>query len=171
MGLCKAGQAGLAAASLGLNSLKAIKDFGLSASEPEAVGAALTGLTHLTRPSTDPVDGPQVATRRKGLGGCQCPRNLCSVEEEVSCLSIPFGLEPSDRRRTRRLAAPSADAVLACESGGAASADAAARTPVAAATAARDAPAPAEDPGSRGGEPVGARADWPQPLPFCRHID
>ena len=133
------------------------------------MGVALTGLTHLTRPYTDPVDGPQVAPRRKGPG-C-CPRNLCSVEEEVSCHSIPFGLEPSDRRRTRRLAAPSADAVLACESGGAASADAAARTPVAAATAARDAPAPAEDPGSRGGEPVGARAEWPLPLPFCRHID
>ena len=104
----------------------------------------------------------------------------------MSCHSIPFALEPSDRRRTRRLAAPSA-AVLACESGGAASAVAAARTAVAA--AARDAPAalgrrrpvsrgafaPAEAPGSHGrggpGEPVGARADWPQPLPFCRHID
>ena len=89
------------------------------------------------------------------------------------------------------MAAPSA-AVLACESGGAASAVAAARTAVAAAEeeeAARDAPAalgrrrpvsrgafaPAEAPGSHGrggpGEPVGARADWPQPLPFCRHID
>jgi hypothetical protein len=90
------------------------------------------------------------------------------------------------------LAAPSA-AVLACENGGAASAVAAARTAVAAAAAeaaaaaaeaaARDAPAVlsrrrpvsafalAEAPGSRGGEPVGARADWPQPLPFCRHID
>ena len=33
------------------------------------------------------------------------------------------------------------------------------------------APAEAPGPGSRGGEPVGARADWPQPLPFCRHID
>ena len=103
----------------------------------------------------------------------------------MSCLSIPFGLEPSDRRRTRRLAAPSA-AVLACDSGGAASAVAAARTAVAGAAAdaaARDAPAAlgrrrpvsafarAEAPGSRGGEPVGARADWPQPLPFCRHID
>ena len=48
----------------------------------------------------------------------------------MSCLSIPFGLEPSDRKRTRRLAAPSAAAapkaaaVLACESGGAASAEA-----------------------------------------------
>ena len=31
--------------------------------------------------------------------------------------------------------------------------------------------ATAEAPGSRGGEPVGARADWPQPLPLCRHID
>ena len=31
--------------------------------------------------------------------------------------------------------------------------------------------ATAEAPGGRGGEPVGARADWPQPLPFCRHID
>ena len=31
--------------------------------------------------------------------------------------------------------------------------------------------ATAEAPGTLGGEPVGARADWPQPLPFCRHID
>ena len=31
--------------------------------------------------------------------------------------------------------------------------------------------ATAEAPASRGGEPVGARADWPQPLPFCRRID
>jgi hypothetical protein len=56
----------------------------------------------------------------------------------VSCHSIPFALEPSDRKRTRRLAAPSADAapeaaaVLACDSGGAASeaAEAAARAAV-----------------------------------------
>ena len=31
--------------------------------------------------------------------------------------------------------------------------------------------APAEAPVTLGGEPVGARADWPQPLPFCRRID
>jgi hypothetical protein len=31
--------------------------------------------------------------------------------------------------------------------------------------------ATAKAPGSRGGEPVGARAEWPLPLPFCRHID
>ena len=119
---------------------------------------------------------------------------------------IPFGLEPSDLKRTRRLAAPSAatapeaTAVLACESGGAASAAAAARVGEAAATAevaareaapaaataeapaeggsglecdaaARAAVAPAEPPGSRGGEPVGAIALTAAAAVFCRHID
>jgi len=30
---------------------------------------------------------------------------------------------------------------------------------------------PPEDSGKLEGEPVGARAEWPHPLPFCRHID
>jgi hypothetical protein len=61
---------------------------------------------------TDPVDGPQVAPRRKGPG--RRPWYLqdlgAGVEQEVSCHSLHFGLEPSDSKRTRRSAAPSADA-------------------------------------------------------------
>jgi hypothetical protein len=68
-------------------------------------------------------------------------------------------------------AAVSAAAVSSAAAEKAAAENAASAAEKAAAAVSQSRLPPPEDSGKLEGEPVGARAEWPHPLPFCRHID
>ena len=113
--------------------------------------------------------------RRQAAGDLHTAKSVAAAVKPTYTLPSPsLAPGPAVARADLRVAAvavaaPAAVSAAAAEK--AAAENAAAAAEKAAAAASRSRLPPPEASGRLGGEPVGARADWPHPLTFCRHID